>query len=169
MRIRHRETEFELDLTTFINLMVVLLSFLLISSVVREVSVLKVNLPAAASASASPPAHKPLILEVMILNDQLLVSDRQSGPLKSIPDRQGQHDYAALNTYLRTIKAQYPGLTEATLLMQATTPYNDLIHTMDAVRYQVEDIGGQDIHMALFPDIALGDAPAQSSGAPHVP
>ncbi len=168
MRIRHRDTEFELDLTTFINLMVVLLSFLLISSVVREVSVLNVNLPAAGGSASAPPAKKALVLEVMILPGQLLVADRQTGPLKSIPDRQGQHDYAALNDYLQTIKKQYPSLSEATILMLASTPYDDLIHTMDAVRYKVEDVGSNSIHTALFPDIALGDAPAQAPGVvPH--
>ncbi len=172
MRLRHRDTEFELDLTTFINLMVVLLSFLLISSVVREVSVLQVNLPGKGSSASSAPAKKPLILEVMIYSHHLLIADRQSGPLKDIADVQGQHDFVALNAYLQKIKSQYPAITEATVLSQPTTRYDDLVHTMDAVRYFSQDVGSNTIHSALFPDIALGDAPTDPISGPggsHAP
>ncbi len=162
MSRRHRETEFELDLTTFINLMVVLLSFLLISSVVREVSVLQVNLPAHASGknSASAPPKKPLILEIMLYPHHLLVADRQTGPLKDIPDVHNQHDFASLSVYLQQVKTQYPAIREASILSQPTTAYDDLVHAMDAVRYHDEEVGSNTIHSALFPDIALGDAPA---------
>ncbi len=170
MRIKHRETEFELDLTTFINLMVVLLSFLLISSVVREVSVLQVNLPANSAAAAGVPPKKPLVLEIMIYPHELMIADRQTGPLKDIPDLAGQHDYKALNAYLRQIKTQYPSITEASILMLPDTAYDELIHTMDAVRYFKEYVGANMIHSALFPDIALGDAPpAPIQGGNHAP
>ncbi len=166
MRPRHRDTEFELDLTTFINLMVVLLSFLLISSVVREVSVLQVNLPGKGNSNGSASLKKPLVLEVMIYPHHLLVADRQTGPLKDLADTREGHNFQALNVYLQKIKSQYPAITEATVLSVPTTSYDDLIHTMDAVRYYSQDVGSNTIHSALFPDIALGDAPQDPMSGP---
>lgn len=166
MRVRIRETEFELELTTFINLMIVLLSFLLVSAVLKEVAVLQVNLPASGGGAAAE-AKKPLLLEVIVYRDRLMVTDAQSGPLKAFPDQTpGQHDYAAVNKFLRQLKQQYPAVTESSILLEQDTPYDNLVHTMDAIRYYVDDINGNPIKRAMFPDIAIGDAPADPNRRP---
>lgn len=164
MRVKIRETDFELDLTTFINLMIVLLSFLLISSVVREVSILQVNLPGNGGGAAGQEQKKPLVLEVILYKDRLIATDRQTGPLKEFPNVSGQHDYTGLNNFLQQIKQQYPKVSEGSILLEPDTPYDDLIHTMDAMRYKVEQVGIHAIRTALFPDIAIGDAPANPKG-----
>lgn len=154
-----REMEADLDMTTFINLMVVLLAFLLLTAVFTEVSMLQVNLPSAGGGAGGAEARKPLVLEVSIYPGQFIVADRQSGPLKIIPAGAQGPDYKALNEFLSTVKENYPAITEITLLLEPDTQYDVLIHTMDAVRYKPRLVNGTWIKSALFPDIGIGDAP----------
>lgn len=51
-RKRSRITEEELNITTFLNLMVVLIPFLLLNAVFAQVSILQLNLP---SSEEAPP------------------------------------------------------------------------------------------------------------------
>ena len=44
-RLRHRRPEAELNITAFMNLMVILVPFLLITAVFSQVAILELNLP----------------------------------------------------------------------------------------------------------------------------
>lgn len=156
---KSREMEADLDMTTFINLMVVLLAFLLVTSAFTELSRLQVNLPSSGGGGGAD-APKPLVLEVSLYKDKFVVADRQSGPMKIVPATAAGPDFRGLNEYLVTVKASYPSLTEITLLLEPDTNYDTLIHTMDAVRYKPREVNGKWIKAALFPDIGIGDAPA---------
>ena len=102
----------------------------------------------------------------MVYKDKFLVADRQTRPLKTINlNAQGKFDYKALNDYLRTIKTQYPLVTEASILLEQDTAYDKLIHTMDAVRIVVSNETGKPAKYALFPDVSIGDAPPDLGGA----
>jgi biopolymer transport protein ExbD len=158
-RKKEREMEADLDMTTFINLMVVLLAFLLVTSAFSEISQLQVNLPSSGGGAGGADAPKPLVLEVSVYKDKFVVADRQSGPIKIIPAVTTGLDYKALNEFLTGLKGTYPSVTEATLLLEQNTPYDTLIHTMDSVRYKPKMVNGQIIRSALFPDIGIGDAP----------
>lgn len=163
-RRKPREMEADLDMTTFINLMVVLLAFLLVTSAFTELSQLQVNLPSGGAGAGGAEARKPLILEVSIYKDQLIVSDRQSGPLKIIPATEKGQDFKTLNEFLVGIKQSYPAITEITLLLEPNTPYDTLIHAMDTVRYRPNMVNGTWIKASLFPDIGIGDAPEHPGG-----
>lgn len=165
-RRKSREMEADLDMTTFINLMVVLLAFLLVTSAFTELSRLQVNLPSGGGGGGAE-APKPLVLEVSVYKDKFVVADRQSGPLKVLPATAAGPDFKGLNAYLVGIKDSYPSVTEITLLLEPDTEYDTLIHTMDEVRYKPREVNGKWIKAALFPDIGIGDAPpaAEAGGA----
>lgn len=166
MRFRKREREDgELDVTTFMNLMVVLIPFLLLNAVFAQVSVLKLNLPADGATPAEQIEAPPLVLEVMIYPDGYVISDRLTGPLKSLPNNdKGEHDSAGLHAFLVDIKGRFPRLTDITLLCDESTSYELLVQTMDAARLRTTVINGQPIRQELFPEIGLGRAP---SARPH--
>lgn len=164
-RRKSRELEADLDMTTFINLMVVLLAFLLVTSAFTELSKLQVNLPSGGGGGGAD-APKPLVLEVAIYKDKFVVADRQSGPLKIVQATPQGPDFKALNEYLVGVKAQYPSISEITLLLEPDTNYDTLIHTMDSVRYKPRNVNGKWIKAALFPDIGIGDAPPAAEAAP---
>lgn len=164
-RSKSRDTNPELDITSFMNLMVILIPFLLLDAVFTQLAVLQISMPSG-SGAAGDEKKPPLVLEVMVYKDKFLVADRQTGPLKTINlNAQGKFDYKALNDYLRTIKTQYPLVTEASILLEQDTAYDKLIHTMDAVRIVVSNETGKPAKYALFPDVSIGDAPPDLGGA----
>ncbi len=154
-------TPAELDITAFMNLMVILVPFLLITVVFSRITVLELNLPPAAVTKAKP--KKELELEIIMRKGALEVGDRNSGLIKRIKDKQQEHDLAALSETLQKIKSHYPNKTNAMILAETTTTYNSLVQVMDAVRVVevVED--GTPVQAELFPDISIGDAPPAKS------
>lgn len=159
LRNRTRSTEAELDITSFMNLMVILIPFLLLNAVFTQVAVLKVSLPKDGGAASPNEPKKALVLEVMVYGDRFVVADRQSGPLKTVPKLASGYDYQGLNDYLRQVKTQYNEINEATILLEPETAYDTLIQTMDAVRIIQSEVNGKPTKYALFPDVGIGDAP----------
>lgn len=163
MRFRRRkhDTEVELNITAFLNLMVVLIPFLLLNAVFAQVAILQLNLP------SDDPTEKtesddllPLVLEVWIYPDRLEVVDRQTGPLTIIENMaDNSHDLEALQAKLVAIKEAYPDIETITLLCDPETPYELLVHTMDTVRLHSIVNNGIRISSELFPNIQLGTAP----------
>ncbi len=165
-RERKRDGDVELNVTAFLNLMVVLIPFLLLNAVFAQVSVLELNLPDEDMADQDDDKddeedeEERLVLEVMIYSDRYKVVDRNSGPLKTFENREdGTHDRAALHEFLQEVKEQFPDETRITLLAEEDTPYELLIHTMDTVRQQRVRVNNVPITRHLFPDVGIGAAP----------
>lgn len=160
-RRRTRDTEVELNITAFLNLMVVLIPFLLLNAVFAQVAILQLNLPADdAAPSEQEQDEKKLVLEVMIYQDRFEVSDRNSGPISIVENTEdGEHNHAELHEKLKEIKEAFPDTNNITLLCEDETPYELLIHTMDTVRLKQVTINGQRITRELFPEIGIGSAP----------
>lgn len=160
---RKHQAEAEINITAFMNLMVVLVPFLLITAVFSQISILELNLPATTPAQQQDEKKKPIVLEVLIYQSRLEVVDRQTGPLKIIPSVNGKHDFDSMVKTLKAVKNRFPEITEITLLLEANTPYEVLVTTMDKVRLAEQRINGTAIKAELFPDIAIGDAPPDTS------
>lgn len=160
-RRRARDTEVELNITAFLNLMVVLIPFLLLNAVFAQVAILQLNLPADdAAPSEQEEDEKKLVLEVLIYEDRYEVADRNSGPIAIIENTDdGSHDQAELHEKLKEIKEAFPDINNITLLCEDETPYELLIQTMDTVRFQQRTINGQQLTRELFPEIGIGSAP----------
>ncbi|MDF1629383.1 MAG: biopolymer transporter ExbD [Alcanivoracaceae bacterium] len=164
MRSRKRtgHEEVELNITAFLNLMVVLIPFLLLNAVFAQVSILQLNLPSNEEAPPSDPEenNKP-VLEVLIYQDRYEIGERKSGKVVAIVPvaEDGKHDREKLRGYLAEIKAQFPEVTNITLLCEDDTDYELMIYTMDAVRYRIEINNGIGIKKELFPEIGIGSAP----------
>ena len=161
-RIRHRHrrkpASVELNITAFMNLMVVLVPFLLMTAVFSHLTILELNLPDGAS---KPGNNKPgFQIQIIINHDALLVADSKGGLIKHIPvtDKSGKQ-YLVLRETLKQIKARLPDKTDATILSQSDTPYDTLVRVMDTVRVYPALIDGQTVSAELFPDISIGDAP----------
>ncbi|GMR20836.1 MAG: hypothetical protein BMS9Abin36_1433 [Gammaproteobacteria bacterium] len=151
----------ELNITAFMNLMVILVPFLLITAVFSRITILELNLPAASSGKSKPPKQE-LQLEVIIRSNSLEVADGRMGLIKRVRNTSAGYDYKALSKVLRQLKSRFPQKQNAMILAQSTTPYETLVHTMDAVR-SVEVVQGASVVRAeLFPDISIGDAPRPS-------
>jgi len=137
--------------------MVILVFFLIFTAVFSKTNILQLNLPA--NASAAPlDLPKGLKLEVIIRPDDLVVNDRNSGPLKVLDNTPSGYDLDGLSEYMRRVKATYPQMTDATVLPGPNVSYDTLVQVMDTVRvYQLPVAPFSKAE--LFPDIAIGDAP----------
>lgn len=164
-RKHHRHEAVELNITAFLNLMVILVPFLLITAVFSQVAILELNLPSSTEQlnTETPPTMQ---LEVIVRKDRLEVGERNTGLLTGLPVTGAGHDYAGLNTFLKRIKSKYPDKLDATVLLEQDVPYEVLVKVMDAVRiYQAEGMeSGRPIQAELFPEISIGDAPRRARG-----
>ena len=79
---RARRSTPELDVTAFLNLMVVLIPFLLLSAAFSQFSILELNLPSDSKSQASKDQKKVRNFEVIVRKDRLIVADSIGGILK---------------------------------------------------------------------------------------
>jgi biopolymer transport protein ExbD len=154
---RRKPEEEEMQITAFMNLMVVLVPFLLITAVFSRMSILELNLP---SGGPPPPdVQQGFELEVVVRKNVIEVADRGSGVLGRYPQGEKGYDYAALREKLKQVKAQFPDVIAATILLEPETPYDVIVQVMDTVRTFPAQQGSQFVQAELFPEISVGDAP----------
>lgn len=152
-RERRRKQVGELNLVPMIDILVVLVFFLLVNS--TGVSILGLNLPDATKQSEPDPNAKPLL--VTVRSDGLVLTEG-GGEIGRFGSASEGYDYRALSEKLLEIKNQRPTESRITLLVAPTTTHDTLVQTMDAVRVTPSENGR--VLRELFPNIALGDAPA---------
>ena len=163
MRTRRlRKHPATLEISAFLNLIVVLVPFLLSTAVFTRISVLDLTLPAKSTGALEQLKPDDLKLEVVVRHDAIEVGDRIGGLIQRIPNTPQGPDIAALNAQMFQVKTKFPDKTEATLLAEPNTPYDNLVHVMDAMRTGKTANGGTKVVDAeLFPTISIGDAPVR--------
>jgi len=148
----------QLDVTTFMNLMVVLIPFLLISAVFSRVTIIELSVPTSAGGSES---NKPnFSIEVIVRKTGLEIANG-SYVEAAIPKKDDRYDMEMLSEMLMRLKAQYPDKEDATILLEPEIAYDYLIQIMDAVRgTEIREDDSEEVQrLILFPDISIGDAP----------
>ena len=148
----------ELDMTTFLNLMVVLVPFLLITAVFSRITIVELSLPTSAGGVA--PSQPSFRVEVIVREAGLEVANG-SAVIATLPLVDEAYDLEKLSELVMSLKRDYPNTDDASVLLEPNIEYDHLIQVMDVVR-SVERPGtdGEDpVRVALFTDIAIGDAP----------
>lgn len=160
----------ELDVTSFMNLMVVLVPVLLIMLNFAQVSVIDIQLPELTGGSAQS-AEGQSQLVVKIDDEGHRVYYPEGTLIQSIPlrertaeerdlDPQGGaqvHDQRQLSLVLREVKKQLDDHNSITVLSLPTTDYQTLVSTMDAVRSYETVVAASVVEIELFPRISLGE------------
>ncbi|PID42169.1 MAG: biopolymer transporter ExbD [Proteobacteria bacterium] len=159
MRRKHRKlaADTDLDITAFMNLMIVLVPVLLISMVFTQRSVLDLNFPADQSNEVSNLPEQ-LQLQVVIRNDALVLADSKAGLIKRIDNLETGYDFIGLRNMLKQIKSRLPDKKDITILPEKQTSYQVLVSTMDAVRSFPAVVAASLVEAELFPDISIGEA-----------
>ena len=148
----------ELNITAFMNLMVILVPFLLITAVFSRLAILELNLPGSSTEPANP-QELVFQLEVIVREGRIEVGDRNIGALGIYPNTAEGYDYEALSAKLSAIKKSYPDKTDAAILLESNIAYDTLVQVMDRVRIEEKVEGQRILRSDLFPDISIGDAP----------
>lgn len=153
-RRRHKDAP-ALEMTTFLNLMVVLVPFLLITAVFSRITIAELDLPSAETAAPATPTFR---VEVVIREAELEIMDG-ARIITTIPKTGDSYDLSKLSEYLVSIKNQYPEKNDASVLLEPDIEYDQLIQIMDTVRSVEMQDGGQTTRADLFTAISIGDAP----------
>ncbi len=167
MKLRRRRRRMsepaELNITAFMNLMVILVPFLLITAVFSRMAILQLNVPATSSEAQT--ADESMQLEIVVRSDRIEVGDQAGGLIRSIARTAEGYDVAALNSLMQEIKARFPDKTDASVLLEPDVDYDTLVQVMDVVRVaRIEQDAGP-VQAGLFPDISVGDAPLRNATA----
>ena len=164
LRRRVQRTEAELDITAFMNLMIVLVPVLLLSLVFSQVSAIEINLPPSAEGGEEGDTDNQQV-ELVIRRGSMRVDFPRGVKLKDIPMTDaGDHDFALLSLVLQEVKRQLgeQGLerNNITILSEDGVEYQTIVSAMDTVRSFKAVVAADVVDAALFPEIAFGDAPA---------
>jgi len=151
----------EVNITAFMNLMVILVPFLLITAVFSRITILELNLPTegAPSKAAVKDEKEQLQLEVIVRSNVIEIGDRKRGLLKSVPVMPDGSHLQQVSDMLQKIKARFPDKQDITLLLEADTSYDRLVEMMDTLRVVLIERDGEPVMAELFPAISIGDAP----------
>jgi len=153
----HKETE--LELTTLINVMVVLISFLLLTAVFTQITIQELKLPAQAGGGDTP-LKPPIVVEVIVRKSALQISNGKS-VTETIANVGNKFDYKKLSESLLQIKRENQEKDDASVLMEPDIEYETLIAVMDAIKGAEIYTPGKDRprRVILFPQVSIGDAP----------
>jgi biopolymer transport protein ExbD len=157
----------DLNIVPMIDMMVILVFFLLFTAVFSNTNILELNLPA--PNSSVPELPKGLNLEVIVRQNGIEVADRGTGVLRTLPKKEGEYDFEGLSTFLQDVKARYPTVMNANVLLEQDIPYDVLVQTMDNTRVWQNRVGAGIQNVELFPDISVGDAPLVGAAAGAAP
>ena len=147
----------DINIVPMLDIFTILLFFLIFTAVFSKTHIVEMNLPAQSSEPLSLPEG--LVLEIVVRKDGLMVQDKNSGPLQPFPNTDSGYDFDGLNSFLTRVKAKFPEMKAATVLLEQNIPYDTIIATMDAVKSYEGTLDGQPARGELFPQISLGDAP----------
>lgn len=158
-------------MTTFLNLMVVLVPFLLITAVFSRITIVELDMP---SSQGGLETDEPEFRVEVIVRDSGLEITNGRVTIAAIPMAGEHYDLATLKELAVSLKRDHPDATQASVLLEPQIEYDHLIQVMDAVRSASLDGYGEvvpeagdeardteegPVRVALFTDISIGDAP----------
>lgn len=133
-----RSASTELNLVPFIDLMSVLITFLLITAVWSQVSMIQLGSSiygkkneSATEPPPPPPPHAdiPLRLDVRTVGFRLVIGSQRF----EIPKTSAGYDTTTLNTYLKKVKSDYPEKVDGVITVDDEVAYEFLILGMDTL------------------------------------
>jgi len=171
---RIKAPEADLDITSFMNLMIVLVPVLLMMMVFSHITVLELKLPALAELSElSNTSEQAKEIEVIVRKNVINVYYPQGHIIKNIPVTDAGYDYDTLVETLKTLKQfllkQDIQKKDLSLLLAPETDYQTIITLMDKSRSYKAVVVASVVDAELFPEISLGDAPQLTAQATNLP
>jgi len=160
-RLKHTEAA-DLDVTPFMNLMIVLVPVLLLSMVFTHTTVIDLNFPAGDGAAGEIDPNA-IHLEVSVYPDRLVVADGRGGVIKALPKVDGEYNFAELSQVMQELKRRMPEKDDITVLLTEDTNYQTLVSVMDKVRSYPTVLALDVVQAELFPVISLGDTPVENN------
>lgn len=157
----------DLDITAFMNLMIVLVPILLINLIFAQTSVIELNFPE--SQQDVPVDPEQFDLRVAIYNEGIDVMDGNDTLIKYVANRADGIDQEQLSVVMQEIKKRVPDERGVSLLAMPDTSYQSIVAVMDSVSSYKTVVAGSVVRAELFPEISIADAPSERlEGAPQL-
>ncbi|MCT7357784.1 MAG: biopolymer transporter ExbD [Thalassobium sp.] len=153
---RRMAEDTDIDITSFMNLMIVLVPVLLLSLTFTKVRVLDINLPELSGGQSAAELSQSQ-LDVMVDSEGFAVYFPTGKLLKKIPLKENQYDYRELSQLMRDLKNQLSDKKDATIIAAKNVEYQTLISTMDTIKSYKTVLAASLVEVELFPEISLGD------------
>ena len=160
---RHRKAqdEAELDITSFMNLMIILVPVLLISMVFNQITVLELVLPLDEELKQQDLNPDDLSLEVVVRDSGFQVN-LGPVPFQTINKIEGKFDLNRLSMVLQSMKKRLGrDRTDIVILSEPDIDYQVLVGVIDTAKSFPAVVAASVVTAVLFPDVSLGDAPEQ--------
>ncbi|MFT6260670.1 MAG: biopolymer transport protein ExbD [Crocinitomicaceae bacterium] len=167
---RQATDDADIDVTSFMNLMIVLVPVLLMSMTFTKITVMEINLPELSGGSSAASLSQSQ-LEIVVRKTGLKVYFPAGSLIKDIPlmdhseHKNKVHDFNTLSQVLRSIKDKVSDKKDIVILSSSDLSYQDLISTMDTVKSYQTVVAASLVEIELFPEISLGDATKVKKGA----
>ena len=147
----------ELMLVPMIDIFTVLVTFLLMTAVFSRIAIIDLDLPSSTGGPVTEPTFR---LEVIVRKQGFELTNGKE-VIAALPKVNGVYDLKALSEAAVQLKQEHPAQDDASVLLEPDIPYDDLIQAMDAIRTtEAAGAAGQEpTRVALFTNIAVGDAP----------
>ncbi len=147
----------ELNLVPYLDIMVNLVLFMLVNiTSFLSFTILNASIPQLAPDAASVETQmkkEELLLMVRVTGRGFTVDPNVQGgasaPRSEFPKKGNSYDFESLKNAVIGLKGRFPNETRVMIVAEALVVYNDIIHTMDALREK--EAGMED----LFPDVTL--------------
>lgn len=163
MRLPRKEKqEADLNVTSFMNLMIVLVPVLLLNMVFSQLATLELHLPLDGQNDAV--LSEEVSLEVVIRAHEFEITrtfKEETESILKLPKKADKYDYQGLSTALQDIKKNpvFAEKTDISLLSEPDINYQTLVTVMDTVRVYPAVLAASLVDAVLFPDMSLGEAP----------
>lgn len=154
--------EAELDVTSFMNLMIVLVPVMLLSLTFTQITVHEIKLPdltpSTSSANETPPQ-----LELLLTENGMKVYYPGNVLIQEIPMQQSDngepaYDFHRLSLVLQEVKKKLDDKRDILILSEPGIDYQTLVSTMDAVKSHKTVVAASLVEIELFPEVSLADA-----------
>ena len=169
-RRRNRlKKDVELDITSFMNLMVILVPVLLLGMVFSQVRILNLQLPVSANEESSQEDESKKVLELVINEQGFHLNYPEGVLLKNFVKQNEAYDFSMLSVYLQDLKLTFQqkkiDKNDIVILLTPSVDYQTLVSAMDTVRSFKAVVAANLVDAELFPLISLGDAPISSNAS----
>ena len=112
---RRVAVKYDIDITTFLNLMVVLVPFLLITAVFSRLTIVELNLP---SAAGGPTTDVDSFRVEVIVREEGLEISNGSATIATIPRKDEEYDMDTLSEFIVELKREYREQEAASVLVE---------------------------------------------------
>ncbi len=147
-RRRSADLDVDIDMVPVMNMFLVLIPFLLISSSFLHLKAINTSVPVIASTASvnQKEIKKPEIkltavveielqsIKLTVISEALSEDKLKFFEKKLMKDSQGKYPLLDLSAALQRLKADYPKSDTVILIPNQKTKYNTIVHAMDAAR-----------------------------------